>query len=302
MTGFAGTIPDASRSPRDAGRGRSATLARVRFAVRHHTRYRYDVPVRLASHVVRLTPRPDIGRLDRHTLRVWPSPVDQRTIDDDHGNRLVHLEFDGECRELQVESRFELDTLAPPPPAGALCPLPWEDGVAEHVRVDPRVRGFAEELCRESGPQPVALLDHLCQTLYTQFDRHIRHSGDANPAAETLATRRGACRDLAVLFMEAVRSMGMQTRFVSGYQAHAETVDGQRHLHAWPEVRLPGVGFRGWDPTHGVRVGEGHVALCAGPSQASTMPIEGGFYCDAPVVNSTLDFSLEIVTGRAAAQ
>ena len=88
----------------------------------------------------------------------------------------------------------------------------------------------------------------------------------------------------------------MHTRFVSGYQAQAETVDGQRYLHAWPEVFLPGAGYRGWDPTHGTRVGEGHVALCAAPTQAGTMPIEGGFSFDGTVVNSTLDFSVRIDT------
>lgn len=273
----------------------------MRFVVRHHTRYRYDVPVRLASHVVRLTPRPDAGRLGRHALHVSPRPVEQRTVEDVHGNRLVRLEFEGACRELRIESEFELHTRPPPPPAGALAPLPWSLGSPEDAPVEQEVQRFAEGLCQEVARDPIAFLDRLCRTLYADFDRHIRPSGDAKGAGETLASRAGACRDLAVLFMEAARSQGMQSRFVSGYQAQAETVDGQRHLHAWPEVWLPEAGFRGWDPTHGVRAGEGHVALCAGPTQASTMPVEGGFYCDAPSVTSTLDFSLEIAADRGGA-
>ncbi len=47
---------------------------------------------------------------------------------------------------------------------------------------------------------------------------------------------------------------------------------------------------------HGIRVGDGHVALCAAPTQAETMPIEGGFYFDGATVNSTLDYSLRIAT------
>ena len=89
---------------------------------------------------------------------------------------------------------------------------------------------------------------------------------------------------------------GIVGRFVSGYQAQADTPDGQRHLHAWAEVFLPGGGWRGWDATHGLRVDQGHVALCAAPSQAATMPIEGGFSFQGPTVNSTLDHSVRITT------
>jgi hypothetical protein len=41
------------------------------------------------------------------------------------------------------------------------------------------------------------------------------------------------------------RSLGIATWFVSGYQAQADTPDGQRHLHAWPEVFLFGSAWAG---------------------------------------------------------
>jgi hypothetical protein len=52
----------------------------------------------------------------------------------------------------------------------------------------------------------------------------------------------------------------------------------------------------GWDPTHGVDAGEGHVALSAAPDQAGTMPVVGGFYFAGSSVASTLDFDLRITT------
>ena len=81
-----------------------------------------------------------------------------------------------------------------------------------------------------------------------------------------------------MLFLAACRSLGLPARFVSGYQAHAETPDGRRHLHAWAQARLPGLGWRGYDPTHGLAVADGHVALCAAPEQGATMPVEGGYW------------------------
>jgi hypothetical protein len=46
----------------------------------------------------------------------------------------------------------------------------------------------------------------LCRTVHARSDRHIRPTGDAHGAAETLATWRGACRDLTILFLAAVRN------------------------------------------------------------------------------------------------
>jgi transglutaminase-like putative cysteine protease len=141
---------------------------------------------------------------------------------------------------------------------------------------------------------PGAFLSALNDDLYSRIDRGIRWEGSALPASMTLATRRGACRDIAVLFMSACRAQGIPARFVSGYQARSQTPDGLRHLHAWAEVYLPGLGWRGFDATHGAVVTDGHVALCAGPEQSVTMPVEGGFMGTAKT--STLDVSVQIAT------
>ena len=98
-----------------------------------------------------------------------------------------------------------------------------------------------------------------------------------------------------MLFLEAARALGLPGRFVSGYQARPAVEDGRRHLHAWAEIFLPGAGWRGWDVTHGTRVTDGHVALCAAPAQAGTMPIEGGFSFAGSGVSSTLDYRIAIV-------
>ena len=108
--------------------------------------------------------------------------------------------------------------------------------------------------------------------------------------------QEGACRDVTVLFLESARALGLPGRFVSGYQARPAVEDGRRHLHAWAEVFLPGSGWRGWDVTHGTRVTDGHVALSAAPTQAGTMPIEGGFSFVGRGVASTLGYSVVIDT------
>lgn len=276
----------------------------MRFTVSHETLYRYSVPVGLAPHRLRLNPRIDGGWLHSRQLLVEPQPVAWYQEVDGYGNAVTRVEFSSYLSSLlRIDSRFVLDTRPPPPLPwfDGLPPLPWPspagDGLDAYRQLalfEPAVADFARDLASQAGYRPVAFLDHLGQTLYARSDRHIRVEGAAQSPGHTLATWRGACRDLTVLFLAACRSLGLAGRFVSGYQAEADTPDGQRHLHAWPEVFLPGYGWRGWDPTHGIPVGEGHVALCAAPEQEPTMPVDGGFFANG--VTATLDYAVRIAT------
>jgi transglutaminase-like putative cysteine protease len=84
----------------------------------------------------------------------------------------------------------------------------------------------------------------------------------------------GSCRDFTVLFMEACRAVGLAARFVSGYEEGDSTVL-ERDLHAWAEVYIPGGGWRGFDPTHGLAVADRHVALVASAFPQFTAPVTG---------------------------
>lgn len=260
--------------------------------VGHDSWYRYDVPVRLAAHVLRLTPRPADVQVRSRELHVEPAPILQRDEVDAQGNVITHLAFAGSTRSLRVISAFEVDTRFKPA-LETLELAPLAEGAGRWVH--PEVFALASRIAQEVGYARLAFLDQLSRHLSENLQRYVRHTGDARPAHETLAVG-GACRDLTVLFLEACAAYGIEGRFVSGYQAWAHTPEAVRSLHAWAEVLLPGVGYHGWDPMHGVRALDAYVALCAAPTQAETMPIEGGFAFDGATVNATLDHVVRIAT------
>ena len=273
----------------------------MRFSVRHETHYCYSAPVLFGAHVLRLTPRLENADLQTHSLIIDPEPSVRQDLTDGYGNAVTRVEFEQPSRHLRIESRFDVETRAPLAAAPALPPLPWPSGASDTLgdylpaeNHDGSVRAFAAELASASGSDPQRFLENLNRTLFTRTHRHIRPEGAAQTPAHTLATGKGACRDLTVLFMAACRSLGIPARFVSGYQAEAETPDGRRHLHSWAEAFLPGFGWRGFDPMHGLAVTDGHAALCAAPDQAGTMPVEGGFYGDG--VTSTLAYDVQVST------
>ncbi|HET7540417.1 MAG TPA: transglutaminase family protein [Polyangiaceae bacterium] len=277
------------------------TNAGSRWAIRHETRYRYTTPVAFAPHLLRLSPRPDSVRTLARNLRITPTPLEINDFSDAFGNTCTRVLFGPDpADELEIESRVEVQTLAPPLHGQnwTLAPLPWVvpnfDSLSLFRQTDesPEVAALAQRLAFSVGFAPLAFFEALSNTLYSTMDRQIRVEGSAQTPAETLATGRGACRDLTVLYLAVCRSLGVAGRFVSGYQGEEEAPDGRRHLHAWPEVFVPELGWLGWDPTHGVVAGLGHVALCAAPDQAATMPVDGGFYFNGPSVTSTLSYSI----------
>lgn len=276
------------------------------FRVTHRTDYHYDRPVRLGAHLLRLTPRAGPGvAVISHELNVSPAPEARWQGLDPDGNLVTGLRFSGETRHLSIESFFELRTAARGEGhSAATGPVPGE----------PIAAPYGKELRRRLAPwlgrnEPVAavrelagslgcgsqdglaFIDDLTRFLHRHFEREIRDEGAARPPEETLRLGRGACRDLTVLFLEVCRCWGWAARFVSGYQARGHPGASRRHMHAWPEVYLPGTGWRGFDPTHGLMVGETHVALAAAADPADAAPIEGSFQGDSA---SCLDTSLTI--------
>ncbi len=90
----------------------------------------------------------------------------------------------------------------------------------------------------------------------------------------TLQCRSGSCRDFALLMMDAVRSLGLAARFVSGYiyvPSGGHSTAGGGATHAWLQFYLLGAGWVEFDPTNGM-VGNRdliRIAVARDPTQPS---------------------------------
>jgi transglutaminase-like putative cysteine protease len=70
--------------------------------------------------------------------------------------------------------------------------------------------------------------------------------------------------------------MGIAARFVSGYEC-ASAGSQDSYMHAWAEVYLPGIGWRGYDPARGLAVANTHVAVAAGFDPDLASPVAGWY-------------------------
>jgi transglutaminase-like putative cysteine protease len=124
---------------------------------------------------------------------------------------------------------------------------------------------------------------------------------------ETLDLGSGSCRDLATLFIEAVRHLGFAARAVSGYLFDAPiSIDlpdrSNQHgaTHAWAEVYLPGAGWIAFDPTNG-RMGEAHlVPVAVGRNIAQLSPVNGRYVGTADAfLGMTVDVTVSVAIHTA---
>ena len=108
---------------------------------------------------------------------------------------------------------------------------------------------------RENGaPSTRAVLEGLTRTIHTTFKYKGRHEKGIQDPLVTLKSGSGSCRDLAMFMIEAVRSLGMAARFVSGYLhvgGHSENHNRGGNTHAWLQVYVPGNGWFDFDPSCG---------------------------------------------------
>jgi transglutaminase-like putative cysteine protease len=99
--------------------------------------------------------------------------------------------------------------------------------------------------------------------------------------SETLESRRGSCRDFAVLMMEAARSLGLAARFVSGYIFVPVTKSNSTHgggaTHAWMQAYLPGAGWVDFDPTNSIIGNRNLIRVAVAWDPAQVLPLWGTF-------------------------
>jgi len=270
----------------------------VKLGLRNETVYRYEEPVSFSPHEVRLFPRTDrFSRVRRSKLEVNGNATVRfaRDVFDNivascfFAERLQELRFSFEV-DLDLEEKDAFDFIL----EGDAVEMPFVYDVENARLLAPYLeRQTAGPLQVPGWKRPsdelrqgtVSALVALNHALHKCIIYERREEGVARTPEETLRLGRGACRDVAVLLAETLRSAGLAARLVSGYlrETDAETRRAEGSLHAWTEVFLPGAGWVGMDATNGVFCNHNFIAAAVGLRPADISPISGRYFHDGPV-------------------
>ncbi|PZV26103.1 MAG: transglutaminase [Snowella sp.] len=262
----------------------------MRYHIHHKTSYTYNQPVFLKPHLVRLRPRSNSWQtLDNFFIKITPQPVGISEINDLDGNSLQKIWFTAPTEQFALEIESEIETHIDNPfnfllePWALKLPMDYPNSLFHQLQSylrpysaipDAIALALAQDILHQEKQDTLAFLNALNQHIYKNCSYVVRETGDPWEAGITWRNKTGSCRDLTVLFMEACRAVGLATRFVSGYQ-EGDLATDDWELHAWAEVYLPGGGWRGYDPTHGLVVSDRHIALVASANPLYTAPVVG---------------------------
>jgi len=268
--------------------------------VRHLTTYRYSRAVELGEHRLMMRPRDGYDqRLVESELVIEPKPVRVRWLYDALDNCVALASFAGATTRLTVENRFTVERSPDNSPGGEIDPraraypfayfpdeLPDVARSIDRLYPDPGgdLERWARQFVTAGGETPTSrLLMTMTYAIKEGFSYERREEAGVQPPWRTLDRRRGSCRDFAVLMMEAMRSLGVAARFVSGYVyvprdgAEAPRLGGGA-THAWVQVYLPGAGWIEFDPTNGLIGGKDLIRVAVARDPAHAAPLTGTYY------------------------
>lgn len=291
----------------------------MKLSINHTTRHKYADSVSLGEHRLYLRPFEGQQRRVADFLVTITPDAQQRWVYDAHGNAVLCCNFNfNRSDELVITAHIVVEQYDENPfdfiLDSSAVSYPFNYGENDQ-------RALQAFLCSKvpkgeidvlnwfyhavsqpvQHPDVVQFLLELCEAIRRDIGYITRHEEGVQSPDETLKLKTGSCRDMAALFMSAVRQQGLAARFVSGYLYDPPSDNPEGHLfnravgsmHAWVEVYLPGAGWKGFDPTNGILANQNFVPCAISHDPLLINPIQGAFFAQQ-TVESQMDVALSI--------
>jgi transglutaminase-like putative cysteine protease/predicted glutamine amidotransferase len=294
---MAAQVPRAANPPPTRAERRvAARKPNARLSITHRTSYRYSGPVERSTHLLRLVPMQD--RLQTLLETDVTVSVDGRCqdFDDVFGNRARRLFIETPYRELTIVGRSRVETLDTDPlgfdlrHVRTVIPLAWmprQRNMLEPYLQPPELPeselhdllDYAMRFVQRNDGDVLDTLLDLNDTIHREYKYGPGTTTLATTPYDVFVTRSGVCQDFANLVICLARLMGVPARYVCGYVApDPNAAQGPQASHAWVQVYLPEVGWRGLDPTAGIVTSTDHVRIAVGRNYLDATPTSGTIY------------------------
>lgn len=248
------------------------------LSILHATSYRYSYPAHYSIQSLHLTPRSDATQEVRNWSIDAPGQMTEQV--DGFGNVQHTLVRDDVHEEITVSVKGlvqSVDTF------GVVPPHPLEDRLPREIYLRPTaltqpeepVRDFAAPFAPAFAADPLDGLHQMSRAVAQAVNYQKGMTHVESTAAEVLRAGTGVCQDQAHVFTSAARSLGVATRYVSGYvHVEGEAMD-ETASHAWAESWVENLGWVSFDITNEICPADAHVRLAVGPDYSYCAPVRG---------------------------
>ncbi len=257
-----------------------------RYRIVHSTSFSYSAPVRAAHNELRMTPLNETGQTTLEN-RIRIKPLTWSHVYRDHwGTHVMAMESLSPHDRLDIEAtstveRSDVEHTEAVLDWNALRDPALQDRSYEWLMLSPRTRPGEEMTELVDGirdlPTPKAAADEICGIVRSQMRYDTGITGVHSRAEEAWSERGGVCQDFAHITIGALRTLGLPSRYVSGYLVPTrdsevgETSVGESH--AWIEYWDDG--WVALDPTNGSPVGADHIVVARGRDYDDVPPFKG---------------------------
>jgi transglutaminase-like putative cysteine protease len=258
-----------------------------RLRIKHVTGFHYAGEVTQSYNEARMLPASDDGQFVLFSnLEISPMSATHGYVDY-WGTRVNSFEILSPHKELSLtatslievrrhehaDQGLDWDALA----ASAAKQVETVEQVRQTPLTTPadEVREIAARWAHDAQPCEAAM--GISRELGERVEYVQGVTGVASTAIEAWDEGRGVCQDITHIVLGALRSVGIPARYVSGYlhpNPNAEvgqTVKGESH--AWVEWNCGG--WRGFDPTNLIDIGDRHVQVGRGRDYSDVAPLRG---------------------------
>jgi len=260
------------------------------FNIHHITKYEYDRPVKESVNEIRIYPFADNTQETlHHQLQVSGQP-DIFIIRDYWGNRSGMFNLIPSHKEMVIESKLIIRTLGQSTvslnnQAGfEILKNEMADNFSllelskiNEIELREQINALVNEFYT-SNMSVATIIEKCGDFIFNNFKYIKGITNIETTVQEILEHRSGVCQDFAHVMLEMLRSLGIPSRYVSGYICpNKNGMRGEGATHAWIEAWIPGNGWVGNDPTNNVWVTNHHVKLAVGRNFNDCSPIKGTF-------------------------
>ncbi|MBW8734056.1 MAG: class II glutamine amidotransferase [Asticcacaulis sp.] len=268
------------------------------YDIVHSTEYAYENEVEHSTHMFRLLPVEDTAQEVLNATLSLSSEGEDLRYDDVFGNQTINYSIIKPYKKLTVSCRSLVKIYGQAPDDYSpeirqsfipLVMMPWQRTMMDPYLLPQELPEtqikelliYAMSFAERNGRHLMDTLNDINQTIYRDF-RYVPGSTTVRTTPfDVYALREGVCQDFANLFICLARLLGVPARYRVGYiftGANYENKIQSDASHAWVEIYIPYLGWRGFDPTNGCRVTQDHVRVAAGRNYLDATPTAGTIY------------------------